>query len=329
MLSLVTVSPVITAFHSCCLSHHVFAQVNLWPAWVGIETAIFWQCSPGTVETQRFYPLRCGPRRAIKVGFFGYINLLICSPYLVFHSRVRTEFVIVFFCGGGGESFLRWGFLIWENWFLFIADFLYSSKEKIILNAKRLVSSPDTIYILITVVKMTIQRPGLHFIFFSSRTPSLEVSFSFSISLIKFRSVFQSNVTGVQVFFQHLLTNDALLVWTTPLCKSLLMHLHKKLKYKGSKPAPSQDSYYKWSLTRKTWCSELFSRPTRGSRRTLYRFQSVLSDTSGDLYWTIIYFKTKNTTPSKREKKVIPTTKSWFAQPNFPKNSFLHKEMVR
>ena len=41
MLSLVTESPVITAFHSCCLSHHVFDQVNLWPAWVGFETAIF------------------------------------------------------------------------------------------------------------------------------------------------------------------------------------------------------------------------------------------------------------------------------------------------
>ena len=34
MLSLVTVSPVITAFHSCCLSHHVFDQVNLWLATV-------------------------------------------------------------------------------------------------------------------------------------------------------------------------------------------------------------------------------------------------------------------------------------------------------
>ena len=66
MLSLVTVSPVITAFHSCCLSHHVFDQVNLWPAWVGIETAIFWQCSPGTVETQRLYPLRHGPRKKKK-----------------------------------------------------------------------------------------------------------------------------------------------------------------------------------------------------------------------------------------------------------------------
>ena len=37
-------------------------DVNLWPAWVGIETAIFCQCSPGTVETQRRYPLRHGPR---------------------------------------------------------------------------------------------------------------------------------------------------------------------------------------------------------------------------------------------------------------------------
>ena len=46
MLSLVTVSPVITAFHSCCVSHHVFDQVNISPAWVGFETAIFWQCSP-------------------------------------------------------------------------------------------------------------------------------------------------------------------------------------------------------------------------------------------------------------------------------------------
>ena len=95
MLSLVTVSPVITAFHSCCLSHRVFDQVNLWTAWVGIETAI-WQCSPGNVETQRLYPLGHGPRRVIKFGFFGLINPIICSPYLVFHSWVRTEFVIVF-----------------------------------------------------------------------------------------------------------------------------------------------------------------------------------------------------------------------------------------
>ena len=63
MLSLVTLSPVITAFHSCCLLHHIFDQVNLWLDWVGFETAIFWQCSPGTIQTQRLYPLRHGPLR--------------------------------------------------------------------------------------------------------------------------------------------------------------------------------------------------------------------------------------------------------------------------
>ena len=63
MLSLVPVSPVITATHSCCQSHHIFDQVNLWPAWIGFETAIFWQCSPGTKATQRLYPLRHGPLR--------------------------------------------------------------------------------------------------------------------------------------------------------------------------------------------------------------------------------------------------------------------------
>ena len=56
MLSLVTVSQVITAFHSCCLSHHVFDQVNLQPAWVGFETAIFtWNRRDST-------PLSAAPR---------------------------------------------------------------------------------------------------------------------------------------------------------------------------------------------------------------------------------------------------------------------------
>ena len=86
MLSLVT--PVITVYRTTFLTKQL---------WIGFETAIFWQCSPGTVETQRLYPLRHGPRRAIKVGFIGLINPIICSPYLVSHSRVRTEFVIVFF----------------------------------------------------------------------------------------------------------------------------------------------------------------------------------------------------------------------------------------
>ena len=74
--------------HSCCLSHHVFDQVNLWPAWVECETAIFWQCSPGTAETQRLYPLRHGPRRAIKDGFFwSYKSLSVLpgsGPYRIF-----------------------------------------------------------------------------------------------------------------------------------------------------------------------------------------------------------------------------------------------------
>ena len=65
MLSLVTISPVITAFNSC-LSHHVFDQVNLWPASIGFETAIFWQCSPGTVETQLLYPLRHESRKKYR-----------------------------------------------------------------------------------------------------------------------------------------------------------------------------------------------------------------------------------------------------------------------
>ena len=92
MLSLVTVSPVITAFHSCCLSHHVFDQVNLWPAWVGFETAIFWQCSPGTVETQHLYPLRHGPRRAIEDGFFWSYKSLSGLP----ESGFYRIFVLVF-----------------------------------------------------------------------------------------------------------------------------------------------------------------------------------------------------------------------------------------
>ena len=85
MLSLVTVSPVITAFHRCCLSHHVFDQINLWPAWEGFETAIFWQCSPGTVETQRLYPLRHGPRNYIIV----YKSIVL--EYTWYHVSVQTN----------------------------------------------------------------------------------------------------------------------------------------------------------------------------------------------------------------------------------------------
>ena len=109
MLSLVTVSPVITN----CLSHHVF-----WPskplAWVGFETAIFWQCSPGAVETQRLYPLRHGPRRAIKDGFFGFIN-----PYLPESGPYWNFFLYLSLIG----IILIWGFLIWELIFIYCGLF--------------------------------------------------------------------------------------------------------------------------------------------------------------------------------------------------------------
>ena len=113
--SLVTVSPVITSFHSCCLSHHVFDQVNIWPVWVGFETAIFWQCSHGTVETQRLYPLRHGPRKDDPGWIFGLIN-----PYLCFQSRVRTEFLYLSLIG----IILRRGFLIWELIFIYCGLFV-------------------------------------------------------------------------------------------------------------------------------------------------------------------------------------------------------------
>ena len=53
-------NPVITAFYSCCLSHHIFDQVNLWLAWVGIETAIFYGSRWALSEDSSFnsYPSR-------------------------------------------------------------------------------------------------------------------------------------------------------------------------------------------------------------------------------------------------------------------------------
>ena len=90
MLSLVTISPVITAFHSC-LSHHVFDQVNLWLAWVGIETAIFWQCSPGTVETPRLYPLLSQKRGAIDNNYGRQYLLGIRLQDSAFLSEVAVD----------------------------------------------------------------------------------------------------------------------------------------------------------------------------------------------------------------------------------------------
>ena len=89
ILSLVTVPPVITAFHSCCLSHHVF-----WPSkpLAGhLLTMLTWNCRDSTPLSAAF--------RAPK-GDQGWIFSFYKSNYLFslsgFHSRVRTEFVIVF-----------------------------------------------------------------------------------------------------------------------------------------------------------------------------------------------------------------------------------------
>ena len=82
---------------SCCLSHHVLDQVNLWPAWVGFETAIFWQCSPWTVETQRLYLLHHGPRKAIKGTFFWSYKSLSglpeSGPFRIFQNEPIKDFI--------------------------------------------------------------------------------------------------------------------------------------------------------------------------------------------------------------------------------------------
>ena len=51
MLSLVTVSPVITAFHSCCLPHYVFDQVNLISKWFQLKDITKFGTDP-TMEDQ-------------------------------------------------------------------------------------------------------------------------------------------------------------------------------------------------------------------------------------------------------------------------------------
>ena len=78
MKSLVTVSPVITVFHSCCLSHHVF-----WPSKPLAGLGRIWNRYLLTMLTwnrRDSTPLSAAPR-APKDGFFGHKN-----PYLVFHS---------------------------------------------------------------------------------------------------------------------------------------------------------------------------------------------------------------------------------------------------
>ena len=110
-LSLAIVSPVITAFHSCCLLHHVLNQVNLGRIWNRYPlTMLTWKRRDST-------PLSAVPRA--PKGDQGWIFWSYKSNYLVFHSRVRTEccncLLIVII--------LRWGFLIWELIFYLLRTF--------------------------------------------------------------------------------------------------------------------------------------------------------------------------------------------------------------
>ena len=69
MLSLVTVSPVITAFHSCCLSHHVF-----WPSKPLAGLGRIWNCYLLTMLTWNHRdstPLSVAPRAPSARGLLG------------------------------------------------------------------------------------------------------------------------------------------------------------------------------------------------------------------------------------------------------------------
>ena len=107
MQSLVTVSPGITAFHSCCLSHHVFDQVTLWLAWVGIETAIFWLLL--TWNRIDSTPLSAAPR--VPRGDQSWIFWSYKSKYLFSLSGLLWLGPYRICNCLHWESFLRWGFL--------------------------------------------------------------------------------------------------------------------------------------------------------------------------------------------------------------------------
>ena len=131
-MSLVTVSPVITAFHSCCLSHHVFDQINLRPAWVGLETAIFWQCSTGTVETQRLYPLSFllfFLSFFLCFFFFVFVVLFFFAFFLSFHTFFINFFLFLFSFSLSFFScffFFFFCFLSFSAFFLAFFLFLFS-----------------------------------------------------------------------------------------------------------------------------------------------------------------------------------------------------------
>ena len=80
MLSLVTVSPVITAFHSCCLSHHVFFFFFFfffWPSKPLAGLGRIWNCYLLTMLTwnrRDSTPLSAAPRA--PKGDQGWIFLV-------------------------------------------------------------------------------------------------------------------------------------------------------------------------------------------------------------------------------------------------------------
>ena len=97
MLSLVTVSPVIIAFHSCCQTHHVFDQVNLWPIWNRyLLTMLTWN--------RRYSPPLSAVPRAPK-GDQGWIfwsykslsGLPESDPYRIFVIVFNWNFLYCFF----------------------------------------------------------------------------------------------------------------------------------------------------------------------------------------------------------------------------------------
>ena len=118
MLSLVTVSPVITA-------KLLSIAPRFWPSKPLTSLGRIWNRYLLTMFTRNrrdSMPLSAAPRAPkgdqgwIFFFFFGLIN-----PYLVFQSRVHTEFFLYLPLIG---IILRWGFLIWELIFIYCRLFV-------------------------------------------------------------------------------------------------------------------------------------------------------------------------------------------------------------
>ena len=68
MLSLVTVSPVITAFHSCCLSHHVNSQIKK-PHLKMIPIKDNFKCPCSIIFKQIYLVNKWNPNRYFHFGY--------------------------------------------------------------------------------------------------------------------------------------------------------------------------------------------------------------------------------------------------------------------